>query len=79
MSRRRRFKQESEPACCSCNHVTDTPEWHGKKGSGAGLRTNRGAGHGNPFTRRDGCIHSELQHTTRSVAKKLTVKRLRLQ
>ncbi len=80
MSRRRRFKQNPEPQRCPCSHVADTPEFQGADGRRrAGLTGRGGAHHGNPFTHKDGCIHSELQHTTRPAPKKLGAKRLRLQ
>ena len=78
MSRRRRYKQDPEPTKCRCMHVADTPEWSTKRGRHAGLTGRGAAAHGNPFTHEKGCIHSELQHTTQPVAKKPTVKRLRL-
>lgn len=62
---------------CSCNHVVDTPEWHGARSSGAGLTTRGGAAHGNPFAGTDACVHSELKKTTRRVKAKRTYQRVR--
>jgi len=76
MSRR---KPRQEPARCSCSNPVDTPEWTSKRGRRAGLTTRAGAEHGNLFTHRGGCIHSELSLTTRPLAKRQTVARLRLQ
>lgn len=50
----------------------DQAKEHAKPGAGA-------ADHGDPFAHKNGCIHSELQHTTKPAPKKRTVQRLRLQ
>lgn len=71
-------KRELEPGRCSCAHIADTPEWHGSRTSGAGLTGRHAANHGNVFTKKGGCIHSELRRTTRAVDKVLTVMRIRL-
>lgn len=72
-----RRKRREEPQRCSCAHAVDTPEWQGKRGRRAGLTGQGAAGHGNPFTHKDGCIHSELQHTTRPRLKAKGATRLR--
>lgn len=76
MSRKRKPRQE--PARCSCFHTTDTPEWSNKRGRHAGMTTRGGANHGNPFTHKDGCIHSELSLTTKSAKNRNVVPRIRL-
>lgn len=70
----RRKPPKPEPTRCSCAHTADTPTWHGKRRSGAGMTGRGGANHLDPK-----CPHSELRHTTKRAAPKLTVKRLRLQ
>jgi hypothetical protein len=61
----------AEPTRCSCEPGANAHEKHGRPG-------NKAADHGNPFTHKKSCIHSELQHTTRAAPKTAKVKRLRL-
>jgi len=66
-----------EPGRCTCHHVTDTPEWTGHRGAGAGLTTRHGAKHGDPFKRTGSCQHSELQRTTEPRRKVVAILRIR--
>lgn len=68
----KRKVQRQEPIRCACEGGGNRAKEHAKPGSKA-------AHHGNPFNHSPGCIHSELQHTTRPTEKKRTVNRLRLQ
>jgi hypothetical protein len=70
MSRRRRFKQFTEPTRCKCEGGADRAQQHAKPHAKA-------ADHGNPFKRTDACIHSELQLTSRGARKSVGVQRLR--
>lgn len=63
--------RRQEPMRCRCEPGADAAQQHGKPGAKA-------ADHGNPFTLTGNCIHSDLQHTTRPLARRTTVKRLRL-
>jgi hypothetical protein len=67
-----RRKPTVQPIRCSCEGGGDRAKEHGKPGAKA-------ADHGDPFAGKKGCIHSELQHTTKRVKKARTVQRLRLQ
>lgn len=71
---RRRYSNKTEPARCKCEGGSDRAAQHGKPGAKA-------ADHGDPFFRdhRPGCIHSELQRTTKPTPKKRTCRRLRLE
>lgn len=70
MARRRTHREQ--PARCSCMPGRDSAREHGRPGAKA-------ADHGDPFRHKKGCVHSELQHTTKPKARAITVNRLRLQ
>ncbi len=68
--RKRTHRQQS--ARCSCMSGANAHREHVRPGKSV-------ADHGNPFTGKKGCIHSELHHTTRDRKKQTAVKRLRFQ
>lgn len=67
-----------QPARCHCNRHVDTPAWVGARRTGSGLGAHGAPAHGNPFTHKDGCVHSDLQRTTRAKHRKQAVRRVRL-
>lgn len=73
---RRRTHREQPHGRCRCVHVTETPEWHGAHSSGSGISTKNGAQHGDVFSHRGACIHSELSFTTQPRRMGQTVNRI---
>lgn len=63
-------KRAQEPARCSCEGGSDQAKEHARPGSKA-------ADHGNVFTHKGACIHSQLSQTTQRTPKTITVKRIR--
>lgn len=70
--RRRDRARPPEPARCQCEPGGNAAAHHGRPGAKA-------ADHGDPFTftKKKGCIHSELALTTKPTVKRRTSKRLR--
>lgn len=68
---KRHLHYRNQPLVCSCQHATDTAEWHGKRRSGAGLHGNGAAHH------LSSCIHSTLWFTTQPLKQKRSIPRLK--